>query len=293
MREVGVNVLPSFNIILNTIKNIGPFNILDIAVVSYIFYKAYALIRQTRAEQLLKGIFLLLLLIPISYLLQLQMLLFILNNTVTIGVLSVVIIFQPEIRRALEHIGRSAFAERHLLLENDEVMIKVITEIVTAVDNLSKTKTGALIAIEQKTGLGEIVSSGTAIDSIVSAALLENIFVVNTPLHDGATIIRDDRIVASGCVLPLTSSTDINKKLGTRHRAAIGLSESSDALVLVVSEETGTVSLSVNGKLTRNYDKDRLIDLLIRILKRRQGDKKLTIREKVMTWIKLKIKKSE
>lgn len=280
------------NLILNTIKSITLTAVLDIIVISYIFYKGYSLIKETRAEQLLKGILLIVMLIPISDILELRMLNLILQKTITIGVLTIVIIFQPEIRRALEHLGRTAFNEKHILLEDEETMDKIITEIVNAVDNLSKCKTGALIAIEQKTGLGEIIASGTKIDAIVSAALLENIFVVNTPLHDGATIVRNDRIIASGCVLPLTANNDINKKLGTRHRAAIGLSESSDSLVVIVSEETGTISLSVNGKLTRNYDKDRLKDILIRILKRRQSGKKLTLGEKVKTWIKEKTIKS-
>jgi diadenylate cyclase len=280
------------NLILNTIKSITLTAVLDIMVISYIFYKGYSLIKETRAEQLLKGILLIVILIPISDILELRMLNLILHETITIGVLTIVIIFQPEIRRALEHLGRTAFNEKHILLEDEEIMDKIITEIVNAVDNLAKFKTGALIAIEQKTGLGEIIASGTKIDAIVSAALLENIFVKNTPLHDGATIVRNDRIIASGCVLPLTANNDINKKLGTRHRAAIGLSESSDALVVIVSEETGTVSLSVNGKLTRSYDKDRLKDILIRILKRRQSGKKLTLGEKVKTWIKEKTIKS-
>jgi diadenylate cyclase len=275
-----------------TIKGMGVLDILDILVISYIFYKGYTLIRETRAEQLIKGIFLIVILIPISDLLQLTMFNLILNKTITIGVLSIVIIFQPEIRRALEHLGRTAFTEKHILLEDDEVMDKVITDLVIAVDNLSKAKTGALIAIEQKTGLNDVIASGTKIDAIVSSALLENIFVVNTPLHDGATIIRNDRILASGCVLPLTANTDINKKLGTRHRAAMGLTEISDALVVIVSEETGIISLSVNGKLTRNYDKDRLKDILIRIMKRRQSNRKITIGEKVKQWIRKRITKS-
>ncbi len=241
--------------------------------------------------QLIKGIIFIVILIPISDLLNLTMLNLILNETLTIGVLSIVIIFQPEIRRALEHLGRTAFTEKHLLLEDDKVMDKVVTELVNAVDNLSKSKTGALIAIEQKTGLNDVIASGTEIDAIVSSALLENIFVVNTPLHDGATIIRNDRILAAGCVLPLTSNNDINKKLGTRHRAAMGLTEISDALVVIVSEETGTISLSVNGKLTRNYDKDRLKDILIRIMKRRQTNRKRSIREKVKLWITKRINK--
>lgn len=275
-----------------TISGMDGWAVLDILVISYIFYKGYTLVRETRAEQLIKGILLIVILIPISDILQLTMLNLILNKTLTIGVLSIVIIFQPEIRRALEHLGRTAFTERHILLEDDEVMDKVITDLVVAVDSLAKSKTGALIAIEQKTGLNDVIASGTKIDALVSSALLENIFVVNTPLHDGATIIRNDRILASGCVLPLTANTDINKKLGTRHRAAMGLTEISDALVVIVSEETGIISLSVNGKLTRNYDKDRLKDILIRIMKRRQSNKRTTIGEKVKQWIRKRITKS-
>lgn len=277
------------NLFINTIKNISLISVLDILVVAYFFYKAYMLIKETRAEQLLKGILLILMLMPISWFLKLTMVYTILSRTITIGVLSIIIIFQPEIRRALEHLGRSAFNDKHIL-QDEEIMEKVITEIVNAVDNLSQSKTGALIAIEQNTGLGEVISNGTKIDALVSSALLENIFVVNTPLHDGATVIRNDRIIASGCVLPLTSNTDINKKLGTRHRAAIGLSEVSDALLVVVSEETGTISLAVNGRLTRNYDKDKLKDILIRIMKYRQA-KVLTLGERVKLWIKRKKEK--
>jgi len=277
--------------IINTVKNISFFSILDILVVSYIFYKGYMLIKETRAEQLLKGILLILVLIPISYFLRLTMVYTILSKTITIGVLSIIIIFQPEIRRALEHLGRTAFNERHILLEDETLMEEIITELVNAVENLSESKTGALIAIEQTTGLNDVIANGTKIDGIVTAALLENIFVVNTPLHDGATVIRNTRIVASGCVLPLTGNTDINKKLGTRHRAAIGLSEVSDALIVVVSEETGTISLAINGRLTRNYDKDKLKDILIKIMKTRQV-KASTLGERVKTWIKIKFKKT-
>ncbi|MFL0247554.1 diadenylate cyclase CdaA [Candidatus Clostridium stratigraminis] len=273
-----------FKIIFNSIKTISPFNILDIIVVSYIFYKAYMLIKETRAVQLLKGILLILLLLPISSFLQLNMLNWILSKTITIGVLSMIIIFQPEIRRGLEHLGRSAFNDRHIL-EDEEIMEKVVGEVVDAVENLSKSKTGALIIIENRTGLGDVIATGTKLDAIVSSALLENIFVVNTPLHDGATIIRNDKIIASGCFLPLTNNDEISKALGTRHRAGLGISENSDALTIIVSEETGNISLAVNGKLTRNYTKDRLKDILVRILKSRQK-KKLTLRERVRLWSK-------
>lgn len=260
---------------------------MDILVVSYILYKGYMLIKETRAEQLLKGIILIIFLIPISSFFNLTMLNWILTKTLTIGVLSIVIIFQPEIRRALEQLGRTAFNDKHIL-EDEETMEKVITEITNSVGNLSESKTGALIVIEQVTGLGDIINTGTKIDALVSSALLENIFVVNTPLHDGATVIRNNRIVSAGCFLPLTSNNDLNKKLGTRHRAAIGISENSDALIIVVSEETGTISLAMNGKITRNYTKDRLKKVLINIMKNR-FQKKSTWRERVIGW-KEKIK---
>ena len=163
----------------------------------------------------------------------------------------------------------------------------VINEIVTAVKNLSESKTGALLVIEQATGLGEILGSGTILDAKVSSNLLENIFVVNTPLHDGATIIRKDRIIASGCVLPLTNSDKISKKLGTRHRAAIGLSEVSDSISIIVSEETGIISLAINGKLTRNYDSERLRIILLNLLKKREKKNVKSAGERVKAWIRV------
>lgn len=156
---------------------------------------------------------------------------------------------------------------------------------------MSESKTGALIVIEQSTGLSEVVESGTIIDAKVSSALLENIFVVNTPLHDGATIIKNGRIYASGCVLPLTDDKTINKKLGTRHRAAIGLSEVSDALVIIVSEETGVISLAVNGRITRNYDKDKLISILTKLMDNREAKMVKSAGEKVKLWVRKKINK--
>lgn len=270
---------------MNSIRHISIFSILDILVVSYIFYKAYMLINETRAVQLLKGIVFIFALLPISYVLRLNMLYFILSKTLTIGVLTVVIIFQPEIRRALEHLGRTAFDETHNIT-NVKEREDIVDQIATAVEDLAETKTGALIAIEQGTGLGEVLGSGTIIDAQISSALLENIFVVNTPLHDGATIIRKDRIYASGCVLPLTNNNDINKKLGTRHRAGIGLSEVSDALVIIVSEETGIISLAIGGRLTRNYDKEKLKRTLLSIMHNKENKKVKSVGERVITWIK-------
>nr|WP_275297859.1 diadenylate cyclase CdaA [Clostridium sp. YIM B02551] len=273
------------NLTVNTIKNISVWSVLDILVVAFIFYKGYMLIKETRAEQLLKGIILIVALIPISYVLRLNMLYVILSKTITIGVLTIVIIFQPEIRRALEHLGRTAFDDIHPIQDKEELG-KVINEIVNAVESLSKSKTGALIAIEQSTGLGEVIQTGTKIDGIVSSAILENIFVVNTPLHDGATIIRENRIIASGCVLPLTGNGEINKKLGTRHRAGIGISEVSDAIIVIVSEETGTISLAINGRLTRNYDKEKLRTVLTKVIESKQNRRVKTAGERVKTWIK-------
>ncbi len=273
--------------LINTLKNISISSILDIIVVAYIFYKGYSLIKETRAEQLLKGIILMIILIPISYLLNLEMLNFILNKTLTIGLLSVIIIFQPEIRRGLEHIGRSAFEELHKMQDEEKRNITV-NEIVNAVGNLAESKTGALIVVEQLTRLGDISNSGTILDAKVTSNLLENIFVVNTPLHDGATIIRNDRILASGCVLPLTSNNTINKKLGTRHRAAIGLSEISDSIVIIVSEETGVISLAINGRLTRNYDKEKLRIILLKMLEHSENKRVKSAGERVKAWIRRK-----
>lgn len=275
------------NLVGKSLSNMSLWSILDILVVSYIFYKGYMLIKETRAEQLLKGIILIITLIPISYVLKLDMLYFILNKTLTIGVLTVIIIFQPEIRRALEHLGRSAFDDKHYP-NNKQDLYTTINEIAIAAENLAESKTGALIVIEQSTGLNELMGTGTLIDANVTANLLENIFVVNTPLHDGATIIRNNRILASGCVLPLTDNTKINKKLGTRHRAAIGLSEVSDALIIIVSEETGVISLAINGRITRGYDKEKLKNILIKIIENRNEKRVKTAGEKVKSWIKLK-----
>lgn len=278
--------METLNTILNTVRNMNISSVIDILIVAYLIYRAYKLIIETRAELLLRGIVLILLLIPISYIFNLTMVYTIISKTITIGVLTLVIIFQPEIRRILEHLGRSAFSDRRVLRDAD-ILTKVVNEIVEAVDNLSESKTGALIVIEQDTGLGDISETGTKIDAVVSTALLENIFVPNTPLHDGATIIRGDRISSSGCVLPLTTNKDISKSLGTRHRAALGLSEVSDALVLIVSEETGTISLALNGKLVRNYDKDRLQKILVKILTSKI-EKKITWKEKIESWLSKK-----
>lgn len=269
---------------LDTVKYISIINIIDILVVSYIFYKFFNLIKETRAEQLLKGILLILVLMPISDIFNLKVLNWILDKTITIGLFTFVVIFQPEIRKALEKLGTTSIIDKHSNIDNEQVVI-VVDEIVNAVEALATTKTGALIVLEQKTGLGDIMNTGTKIDAMVSSALLENIFVVNTPLHDGACIIRDNRIAAAGCFLPLSTNEKINKKLGTRHRAGLGVSENSDGLVIIVSEETGVISIALNGKLIRHYTRESLKRVLLNVMKREDVSKN-GLREKVKSWIK-------
>lgn len=275
------------NIVFNTIKNISVLDLVDISIVAYALYKVYMLIKETRAEQLLKGILFILFLIPISYLLNLTMVYSILKNTLTIGVLTIVILFQPEIRKALEHLGRSAFSDRHNknygYVKND-----FIVEICKAIANMSNKNIGALIVIERDTKLGDIVESGTNLNSKVTSELIETIFFPNSPLHDGAIIIKDGLIEAAGCFLPL-SYQNIDKSLGTRHRAALGISEISDAAIIVVSEETGIISLFVNGKMTRNYDFERLNSLLNRMFEY-NNLKRVSFKGRVKGWIRKKIR---
>lgn len=276
--------MDTLNTVINTAKNINITAIIDILIVSVLLYKAYWLIKETRAEQLLRGIILIVLLIPISFMLNLTMVYTIISKTITISLISIIIIFQPEIRRMLEHIGRSAFTEKKYLIPG-ESLEEVVDEIVSAVDNLSQAKIGALLVMEQETGLAEIISTGVPVDALVTQSLIENIFVPNTPLHDGATIIRGNRIAASSCVLPLTENQDINKKLGTRHRAGLGLSEVSDALIVIVSEETGIISLALNGKLVRNYERERLKNMLIKIISTKI-ERGTTLKERIQLWLK-------
>ncbi len=275
------------NIIFNTIKNISILDLVDMLIVAYALFKAYMLIKETRAEQLIKGILFILVLIPISYLLKLTMVYNILKNTLTIGVLTIVILFQPEIRKALEHIGRSAFSDRHNKHyeygKND-----FIVEICKAVANMSSKNIGALIVIERETKLGDIIESGTNLNSKVSSELLETLFFPNSPLHDGAVVIKDGLVEAAGCFLPL-SYQNIDKSLGTRHRAAFGVSEISDSIVIVVSEETGIISLVINGKITRNYDFEKLNSLLGRILQH-NNLRSASFKGRVQGWIRKKIR---
>lgn len=249
------------NIFLNTIKNIKILDILDISIVAYALYKIYMLIKETRAEQLVRGILFISVLIPISYFLKLTVVYTILKNTLTIGVLTIVILFKPEIRKALEHLGRSTFSDRYNKYYDGRFENKFILETCKGIANMSSKNIGALIVIERNTKLGDIVGSGTRLNAEVTSELIETIFFPNSPLHDGAVIIREGIIEAAGCFLPL-SYQNIDKSLGTRHRAALGMSEVSDAVIIVVSEESGVISLVLNGRITRNYDFEKLNSIL-------------------------------
>ncbi|MGX4598182.1 MULTISPECIES: diadenylate cyclase CdaA [Clostridia] len=248
----------------DTIFNLTINDIVDILIVAYLFYKIFMFIKDTRAEQVFKGILLLLVATQLSDTFKLHTLYWILVNALDFGVIAALIIFQPELRAGLEHIGRAKF---NIFGKNgtntpEETLNKTIEEIVEALYSLSRQKIGALIIMERQTKIGEIINTGTSIDGEVSRQLLINIFIPNTPLHDGAVVIRGSQVKAAACFLPLTESKDLSKDLGTRHRAAVGVSEVSDCISLVVSEETGDVSIAKAGKLYRNISKDRMTNIL-------------------------------
>lgn len=242
-------------------SNIGLNSIVDIGLVYYVLYHGYLLIRDMRAKQLVKGIVLLVALIPISEIFHLYMIRYILKHTFQVGVIALVVVFQPEIRKALEYIGRTSFT-LSALEKNSQTSEQVIKEIVSATSSLARQKIGALMIFEQKIGLNDIAESGTKLNANISSGLLINIFIPNTPLHDGAVIIKDYAIRAAGCFLPLTENNLLSKDIGTRHRAAIGMTEKSDAIALIVSEETGYISYAVEGRLYRNIQIEELEYLL-------------------------------
>ncbi|HHU17930.1 MAG: diadenylate cyclase CdaA [Anaerovoracaceae bacterium] len=238
----------------NIISVIGITDIIDIAIVAFVIYKILGFIRETRALQLVKGLLILVIITVLSDRLNLYTLNWILLNTISLGVIALVIVFQPELRRALEYVGRSKFITP-TFAQMDKEKVKAITAaIIKAVDFFSSNKVGALIIMERETLLNDIAETGTKIDAELSTELLGNIFHEGAPLHDGATIIRGDRVYAAGCVLPLSQSKTISKDLGTRHRAGIGITENSDAIAIIVSEETGIISMAVDGKLSRFLD---------------------------------------
>lgn len=242
----------------------------DIFIVAVIVYYIMMSLRGTRAVHLLKGIIVAVIIFMLSSILHLNSLNYILGAVFQIAMYAVVVIFQPELRNLLEKMGRlrlgSFMGFAFNANQNKEDMETVILNIAAAAADMSESRTGALIVIERETRLGEYMPSGTILDANVTRELLENIFVPNTPLHDGAVIIRGSKIITAGCVLPLTANTNLSSELGTRHRAALGLSETSDAIVVVVSEETGKISIALNGSLTRNLNETTLRKALTKLL---------------------------
>ena len=286
-------ILDFFNYIWNSIRVIlSPdsfiFSIIDILIVTYVVYKVIQFMRQTRAEQLIKGIIVFVFIFIVAQILQLNAVKWIISMVSVNLLVVIVILFQPELRSILEKIGRSGLSSFSFSkVDEDQILVNnTIDEVCDAVELMHKKKTGALIIIERKTMLTEYVDSGTLMDSTISASLINNVFFKNSPLHDGAMIIRNNRIYAASCIMPLSQKVDIDTHLGTRHRAAIGVSEICDAVVIVVSEESGNISMALNGKLKRNYTKEtlkiELNDLLVPKAEKGATDNKLkSIIEKI------------
>ncbi|RKD22657.1 TIGR00159 family protein [Ammoniphilus oxalaticus] len=234
---------------------------IDILLVTYLIYKLIIVLRGTRAIQLFKGIIVIVVTWLLSTYFGLRTLQWLMSQALNIGLLAILIIFQPELRRALEQLGRGRIFSRSNQ-PDDQVALRMVGEINKAMQYMSKRRIGALIVLEKETGLSDYIETGIEIGGKVSSELLINIFIPNTPLHDGAVIIRKEDVMAAGCYLPLSENPMINKELGTRHRAAIGMSEVSDAISLIVSEETGQISLARNSEINRNLSEDELQEFL-------------------------------
>lgn len=253
---------------ISRLPSIKFIDIVEIMIISFLMYHVMVWIKNTRAWVLVKGIAVLLAFTLIALLFQMNTIIWIAEKTLGIGVTAIIIVFQPELRKALEQIGRKNFIGGVLPFDNSQAVKerfsdKTIQELTKATFDLAKTKTGALIVIEQEVMLTEYENTGIPMDSLISSQLLINIFEHNTPLHDGAIIIRGDRIVAATCYLPLSDNMEISKDLGTRHRAGLGISEVTDSLTIIVSEETGKVSVAFGGRLLRNLDSDKLKNKLV------------------------------
>lgn len=239
-------------------------NIVDVLLVWFVFYKLITIIKGTKAVQLLKGIFVIVIVRILTDVFGLDTLSFVMDQVLPFGFLAIIIIFQPELRRALEQLGRGRLFARTNVQEEEE-RERLVDAIMKSVSYMAKRRIGALISIEKETGLSEYIETGTRMDSTITSELLINVFIPNTPLHDGAVIIQRNRIAAAGCYLPLSESPFISKELGTRHRAAIGISEVTDAVTIIVSEETGAISLTANGDIDRNLEMEEFEERLKRV----------------------------
>ena len=255
-------VLDSFFSAFNQFRTISFIDILDILIVAYIIYRVMKLLKDTSAERLIKGIIILVGIMLLASMLHLTMISWLLQQALNVGVFAIVVVFQPELRRLLEQIGKGNFSRLIVPADAPDEVESMITATVSACADMSRTKTGALIVFERRERLGEIISTGTMVDAAPSAELIKNIFFKNSPLHDGAMIVRAGRVCAAGCVLPLSGNQSLSRDLGTRHRAAVGMSESADSVLVVVSEETGSISVAIGGMLKRHLSPDMLRKLL-------------------------------
>jgi diadenylate cyclase len=261
MQEYIKSLLEGVNLSLWSVTSIQLTDVLDILLMAYLIYVLISWIQQTRAWSVFKGIIVIILLMALSSpsMLRLNAIYWLISNAFSVGIIALIVLFQPELRRALEQIGR---AGGYFTGGSQELSKNTVEEIISASKSMAKVKTGALIVLERHVPLGDLVSTGISVDAAVSAELLINIFEKNTPLHDGAVIIRNNRVAAATCILPLTDQ-DLDSELGTRHRAAIGTCEQSDAYVIVVSEETGKISVARAGKLYRGLTGQQSYDLLL------------------------------
>ena len=268
--------------LMGILMSIKVTDVIDIVIVSYLLYELLGFIKETRAQQLFRGVLLIVAFFLISEVFNLSLLNWLFTRLITVGLIAVVILFQPEIRRGLEQIGRRGVLSWQFRDMGKDEMYATVHKIVDAVDDFSSTQTGALMAIERETMLTDICESGVIVDAEISVRLLGNLFYEGSPLHDGAVIIRGDRVHAASCVLPLTERQNIGKNLGTRHRAAIGLSEVSDAFVIVVSEETGAISVAQYGEFKRFLDLKTLEKMLLDIYLPSTEDRDLLSRFKIL-----------
>lgn len=258
------------NMLWNITHRMAFIDVVDILIVAVIIYELLLLTRHTRGSALLKGLFLLLMIALLSNLLGLVSLNWLLLSVLQYGAVVLIILFQPEFRKALEKMGRSRLMTKGAQRRGmDDDRDNLIAEIMQTISDLSKRKVGALLVFEQQTGLEDVIETGTRLNATISAPLLENIFEPNTPLHDGAVVIRENSIEAAACILPLAEASGVSRELGTRHRAAIGISENTDAIVIVVSEETGIISMACDGMLTRPMTTRDLKDILRHIYSNR------------------------
>jgi len=254
---------------LNQIMTIDIVDVIDIAIVAILLYFMYKFIRDRRAGKLAIGVVLLVLLQTVSNIFELNAIKFIMQNVFQVGLLALIVVFQPELRSVLEKVGGEPLKGLKSIgdsKKDQSSLAPTIREICNAVSDLSRDRTGALIVIERGTKLGDVIKSGVIVNADISSFLLKNIFFDKAPMHDGAVIIRADRIHAAGCFLPLSANEDIIRDLGSRHRAGIGMSENSDAIVIIVSEETGTISLALGGQLMRGYNHKSLKSELEKLL---------------------------